>query len=375
MKSFNKIKLILLLLFIATKSFSGSLVIPNQFSANTPAVAAEVNENFDEIASVVNTNDAQQENIALTVLQLQTQMAIANNNISTLQSDLADANVTITGMQASAAIADSHISALQSDLADAIVTITSLQTNLAILESNTVLSLNGYLQLTTFDGSDTAEFTGVNVQINNGTGSVVSSNGPFNNNGLGNLIVGYNEFEPSATEFCSDNQYDNQVDCEASAETWGNNMHTGSHNIVVGRGNSFTSQGGVVFGSHNAIVENFANVTGGRENIASGLNSAVSGGDTNTASGKESSVSGGVRNIAGGENSSISGGDTNLIHSNARSSSISGGLSNETSQLHASVSGGRDNVASGIYSSISGGNSRTTVGIYDWVAGSLFEDD
>ena len=56
-------------------------------------------------------------------------------------------------------------------------------------------------------------------------------------------------------------------------------------------------------------------------------------------------------------------------------SSISGGLRNATSSYGSSVSGGRDNTASGYASSVSGGSTRVAPHNWDWVAGSLFEDD
>jgi hypothetical protein len=47
----------------------------------------------------------------------------------------------------------------------------------------------------------------------------------------------------------------------------------------------------------------------------------------------------------------------------------------ETDGQDASVSGGFQNEASGFSSSASGGNSRSAGGPFDWVAGTLLEDD
>jgi hypothetical protein len=153
-------------------------------------------------------------------------------------------------------------------------------------------------------------------------------------NGLGNLIVGYNE---SRVVF------------------GGTDDRTGSHNVVVGEFNNFSSFGGLVVGGFNEISGQFASVSGGTANTASGFGSSVSGGSANTASGDFSSVSGGAGNTASGF-----------------FSSVSGGLNNKASGNIASVSGGDENTASGDVSSVSGGSNRTAPGQFNWAAGPLF---
>jgi len=248
----------------------------------------------------------------------------------------------------------------------------------------------------------TLRISGVNLQIVNG---LDATNGFPSDpdttdptlvqvNGVGNLIVGYNETgNPSG------------------------DLRSGSHNIIVGRGNSHQSFGGWLSGRDNTLGAPFASVsggarnlasgdgasvsggyrgvasgafssvTGGRYNIASGTYAAVSGGAFNNAAGKVAtasggqfssvlgdyaSVSGGLSNTASGLTSSVSGGAFGQAHGD--NSSISGGLVNTTYGRYASVSGGQSNTAIGDTSSVSGGGSRTTVGADDWAAGSLSED-
>jgi len=121
-------------------------------------------------------------------------------------------------------------------------------------------------------------FGGVNVQIVNGQGTTESTNG------LGNLIIGYNELK----------HYDD--------------YRSGSHNLVIGKNNNFTSYAGIVSGWWNSISGPWSSVTSGFANTASGELSNVSAGCGNTASGKYSSVSGGWGNEAGGNYSTIGGG-------------------------------------------------------------------
>jgi hypothetical protein len=153
--------------------------------------------------------------------------------------------------------------------------------------------------------------TGANLSIVNGLGQIdcFDAQGdpiPDCPNGLGNLIVGYNELRDEPPE---------------------ENIRTGSHTVVVGQFNNFSTSGGLVVGAVNEIRGNFAVVSGGNRNTASGAVATVCGGTENTASG-------------------------NL----------------------AVVSGGSGNTASGDYSSVSGGFQRTAAGKFDWVAGPLFAD-
>ena len=160
----------------------------------------------------------------------------------------------------------------------------------------------------------TLRISGLNVQIVNGSGT---TDGPVD--GLGNLIVGYNELRGVGDD------------------------RTGSHNLIVGARQNVLSYGGLVAGGRNEVSGIFSSVSGGESNTASGAYSSVSGGQGNTASGLSSSVSGGQSNTARGINSS--------------------------------VSGGASNTASGSWSSVSGGFTGSVSGFWDWRAGTLFEQD
>ena len=286
----------------------------------------------------------------------------------------------------------------------------------AILDTMSLVNLD--------DGSGnlvnpTIRFTGVNVQVVNGLGA---SNGNPNNptsisngntvvNGVGNLIVGYNELGNPT----SDNR-------------------TGSHNVVMGQANSYTRFGSLVAGRENTISGPFTTVSAGRRNQAKAAFSSVSGGKSNatkgkyatvsggwfnTASGQLSSVSGGQSNKASGLRASVSGGQFNIASgtvalvsggygnmasgylaatvsggayntasgtyaatvsggedntaSGMEGATVSGGTYNTASGLYSSVSGGTYNTASGTYSSVSGGSTRTASGTYNWVAGVLLQ--
>ncbi len=252
----------------------------------------------------------------------------------------------------------SRITALEATVAALQATVNSLQATVATLQTGIVPNLGDYLEITTMNGYTTALFSAVNVQVVNGTDDQTAING------LGNLIVGYNESDG----FCDILRYANQSECEDSRPaTWMIPVKTGSHNLVAGNKNSYSSHGGVVFGYGNSISGEYSGVTGGTVNTASEYVSSVSGGGGNTASGRTSSVSGGVSNIAIGNNSSVSGGTRNTARGD--SSSVSGGSENAASEYASSVSGGHINTASGYFSSVSGGRDNSARWFYSSVSG------
>src|SRR5262249_49290317 len=109
------------------------------------------------------------------------------------------------------------------------------------------------------DAANEVVITGANLRIVNGLGTTETTNGG------GNLIVGYNESRQG------------NPDCSGSTGSFCTDTHTGSHNVVVGQQNNFSSFGGLVVGEHNEISGTFASVSGGSSNIASGDSASVSG--------------------------------------------------------------------------------------------------
>ena len=90
---------------------------------------------------------------------------------------------------------------------------------------------------------------GANLHIRSGSGA---TDGPVN--GLGNLIVGYNELRGAGDD------------------------RSGSHNLIVGREHNYSAYGGVVAGLRNGVSAAFASVNGGRDNVSGGAHATVGGG-------------------------------------------------------------------------------------------------
>jgi hypothetical protein len=247
-----------------------------------------------------------------------------------------------------------------------------LQNRIRNLEASlsNVRALNGVLSIEGVNGVRTVRLTGVNLQVVNGLSRTETING------AGNLIIGYDEPNSFTSKpICSQARALNgalitdEAGCLAAGGVFSTQHKSGSHNLVLGTQNGYSSFGGIVGGRFNYINEIFASVLGGVDNRASGRFSAivsgqghltqesgatVLGGIGNQALSRNSSVTGGVGNVATGENSSITGGERNTA--SGRTSTAVGGLLNSASGQGATVTGGRNNVASGTHSNTAGGN-------------------
>lgn len=194
------------------------------------------------------------------------------------------------------------------------------------------------------DAANEVVISGANLRIVNGLGATDTTNG------LGNLIVGYNELRG-----------DGFVD-----------TRTGSYNAVVGRRHNFPSFGGLTVGDFNEIGGEFASVSGGSGNTASGRSASVSGGAANIASRVFASISGGGQSTASGSTASVSGGGGGrasgvfssvcggaINTATADSSTVCGGSTNTASGPSSSICGGQNNLANSIAASVSGGEHNT----------------
>lgn len=232
---------------------AGPVATPHTFTSGSPAVAAEVNENFSAVESAVNDNDAR---IATLISRVDDLMAENQR----LASDLADATDFLADLR-----------------------------NVMFLQNDN-------------QGNPAVVFSGVNLQINNGQGATNTING------LGNLVIGYDEARQDRTvNFCADGQFNTEADCLANNEVFSNVHKSGSHNLIVGPENNYSRTGGLVVGFRNTINATGSSVTGGSSNTASGRRSSVSGGGSNTASGSRSSVSGGFDRTAAGNEDWVAG--------------------------------------------------------------------
>ncbi len=128
----------------------------------------------------------------------------------------------------------------------------------------------------------TIVFTGVNVQIRNGTGSTGGAN-----DGTGNLIVGWNEADDNDNRF-------------------------GSHNVIIGSHHAWEGQSSLAVGFDHALLGDGVATIGGEANTAVGEGSVVLAGQDNRAIGAASVAIGGAENTLSEELSVTVGGVSNL---------------------------------------------------------------
>lgn len=204
--------------------------------------------------------------------------------------------------------------------------IIELQGQVEALQSAVIPGLSDHVSV---EDDQTLLISGVNLQLVNGAGSTSAVNG------LGNLIVGYNESDSLTTE------------------------RGGSHNLVMGRWNQYGSFSGIAHGLRNSVLDAESAVIAGSNNVVSGVRSAVLGGDQNTASGNKVVAMGGVQNEAKGSVSVAMGGENNEVDGTA--CIALGGRNNAALGGHDVLVGGGNNVTSGDKSVLVGGQSNQTV--------------
>lgn len=262
------------------------------------------------------------------------------------------------GEKAVATEVNANFQALAGALASALTKIEELETELVTLKTSNALALDEFVEVIpdpNVSGGTTVRFVGVNVQLVSGSGA---TDGEVN--GLGNLIVGYNEATDATTEFfCSNHYRTNQYDCEAGGGVWDTSHKSGSHNLIVGQQHNYTHYAGFVAGHRNTVNGQNATVSGGRDNVA-GYMSSISGGAGNRATSDASSVSGGSNNTASGAWSSVSGGASN--EASIHWSTVVGGQDNTAGGYHSVVVGGRENIAHGEKSVVASGRGNSAEG-------------
>ena len=273
----------------------------------------------------------------------------------------ADVNQNFTNVKTAVELAERRLAALQERIQDIEASLEKL------------LALSDVMSIQPLNGVPTVTLSGVNFQVINGAGLTESVNG------AGNIIVGYDEANRLTDQsYCSLDRnpagtlLEDGNACIAAGGVFGPVHKSGSHNLVVGSQNNYSSAGAIVAGKHstsNALyasvlggvrnrASNFlATVAGGQENVALGNSSVVVGGSFNSTRGTHATVSGGQRNVANGGSTAIAGGSQNVA--SGTSSSITGGTENSTTGIFAVVVGGVRNNAQANTSAILGGQSRT----------------
>lgn len=163
---------------------------------------------------------------------------------------------TVTTQAAKAPSLESQIAVLQTQVA-------GLQRLVATLQQSSVFALAPFVRVDVNpkDGviGPNVVFSGVNIHIQNGAGATYLANG------LGNLIIGYDEFPGPLDE----------------QRVWRQGDRSGSHNLVLGGKNRFTnlSVASIVTGFENIVDGPSGMMLGGAVNVDSGQSGAIIAGE------------------------------------------------------------------------------------------------
>jgi len=270
----------------------------------------------------------------LSLADLAAQIEALRGQVTTLTQANSNLQGQLDSLNANLGVVQLGVAGAQVKAQDAQNRAATVATDLAALQANSVLALDGILAYDV--ASETARFTGVDVQVTNGQGANTI-------NGRGNLIVGYNQARTGAA-ICSKggDAGNSQSACESFGGVWAANHKSGSHNLVVGEGHAYSSFGGVLFGQNNAVTSWTGTVLGGVNNVVRadrgsvaagaanvviGNGAVVSGGSLNRALGAWSRIGGGYQNSTDAAYSVVSGGYGHLVPSSATYSWRGGGLS------------------------------------------------
>lgn len=204
--------------------------------------------------------------------------------------------------------------------------ITALQAQVEALQAQVVPGLASYLSVD--DSLHTVLVEGANFQVTNGWAQ------PYNN-GLGNVIVGFNPGDSAQVA-----------------------NRGGSHNVIVGSDHQYNGGFNIVAGAAND-ASGVAGLVSGESNVYTSGNGAMLGGLDNACEGQRAVVVGGLGNAAGhlgvavggqdnyaGEWAVVVGGleNTTLDEGDVRWSTVVGGVGNQAAAMGVAV-GGAGNVA------------------------------
>lgn len=193
---------------------------------------------------------------------------------------------TIEAQQLDGRLASLEGASLPTRMSAVETTASSMDVRTKVVEARTAsmsaMTINGYPSLV---------FNGVNVHIRNGSGSTTS------NNGVGNLILGYDEVSTGQPE------------------------KVASHSLITGFGNTYKGYGLVMSGQFNRVAGNYAAVVAGDGDTTEAALSALIAGIANkvTATGSHGTIFGGQWNVNSG-NQDI------LVGTNSRTTTGNGQL-------------------------------------------------
>lgn len=191
-------------------------------------------------------------------------------------------------------------------------------------------------------GKPTVQFAAVNVQILDGAGSTASHNGE------GNLILGYDE--SPGTQSGSHDVVLGQ-----------NQTFTGYGDLVAGIQSNVTGNYAAAFGYVNKVTGSYSLVSGDQNSVTGTASTAV-GGFKNVVTSSYSSLLGGCSNAIGTTAPAVSSLCSNTTNYDHDFATISGGAANLASGISSSITGGYENGNTASSGAILGGSHNSLSG-------------
>lgn len=349
--------------------------IPNVFEAGQTARAADVNENFDVLADALASALSVLDVLESRVNQLEDELAQAQQpsstvaaleaRISDVEGALAQAQQALLGLPVLGARVDdveaeitttqSALAATQDVLAATEASVPPLADRVSVVETELqalagsgpgeqleilasrldlleddlvdVLAMSAYLSTESANaltGQPTIRFSGVNLQIDNGFGP----SGAAASNGTGNLILGFNTEAPSGFDFLPARCPNGSADATSCPGQFQVNHRSGSHNLIIGEGHSYSGLGAVVSGFRNRSLNDFSVAMGGQDNLATGRGAVVLTGQRNWVTNEYTFSATGDSNRISGRYSAVFAGQVNDVRS--QFAALLGGVANFT---------------------------------------------
>lgn len=253
-----------------------------------------------DIASNTSTSNANSSEISTLQTDVTANTTAVDVNATAIATNVTNIGANTTDISTNASGVSINTADISINVADISANASGISTNATDISTNTsdhastrtdLDSLTPLSAFLTVQGTDII-FEGANVNIRSGSGSTndeLDSGGSLT--ALGNLIIGYNE------------------------NIAGDALRDGSHNLVLGQENTYSSYSGIVSGEGNTLTAPDAAIIGGISNIVSGQYAVAIAGSGNKSTGIASLTSAGGANTAEGDYSHVLGEESNTASS------------------------------------------------------------
>jgi hypothetical protein len=242
----------------------------------------------------------------------------ANSNSTSIDTNTSDiTSNTVVGSSNS-----SDVSALQAADDDIWLSLDDLETSRETADN--------FLNFVTVSSTGNIVFEDTNLIVRNNSGSTDGDT-----DGKGNIIIGYNEIDDDSAR-------------------------SGSHNLVLGVANSYSSHSGIIAGYDNVQLAEYSSILGGTQNTTTAERSVIAAGQSNVTAGPDSVVIAGHSNHAEGQGSVAVAGLSNF--SSGLFTAIVSGTANDATAPYAAVVAGSGNEATGESSTVIGGQLNEAAG-------------